>query len=80
MDIKYKLLDIVNKRVDVAGIAEDVVEQILEEALKKVVADSSNKLDDMLMASIYPLLKVEMIKLIRSMVDKIDVGDNSSAS
>lgn len=71
MDIKDEIIEILKKRVDVAGIAEDMIEKVLEEALKKVVADSSNKLDDMLMASIYPILKVEMKKLIKDLVDKI---------
>ena len=57
MSEKDKLLEIVKKRIDASGIFVDLLDELLEPALKKVVADTSNPLDDVLMQSIYPVLK-----------------------
>lgn len=57
MSEKDKLLAIVKKRIDVSGIFVDLLDELLEPALKKVVADTSNPLDDVLMQSIYPVLE-----------------------
>lgn len=57
MSKKDKLLAIVKKRIDVSGIFVDLLDELLEPALKKVVADTSNPLDDVLMQSIYPVLE-----------------------
>ena len=57
MSEKDKLLEIVKKRIDASGIFVDLLDELLEPALKKVVADTSNPLDDVLMQSIYPVLE-----------------------
>lgn len=64
MDFKEKALKILKDNVNLQGIAFDVIDDVLEEALKKVVADSSNPFDDMLMASVYPVLEKELKELI----------------
>lgn len=69
--MKDKLLKILLDNVNAKGMAFDIIDEVLEEALKKVVADSSNKLDDMLMASIYPILEKEMKELIGEKFDEL---------
>ena len=60
--MKKELLKILADNVNLKGIAYDMIDEVLEEALKKVVADSSNPFDDMLMASVYPILEKEVKK------------------
>ena len=67
MDIKKVLLDAIDLEKLVAGL---LVEG-LEPALKKVVADSSNPVDDAIMAMVYPPLKNELQKLIAAEVAKL---------
>jgi len=47
------------------------VELLLEPALKKVVADSSNPVDDVIMAMVYPPLKAEVEKLVKEYLEKL---------
>ena len=67
--MKKELLKILADNVNLKGIAYDMIDEVLEEALKKVVADSSNPFDDMLMASVYPILEKEVKKLIDEHLD-----------
>ena len=48
------------KNLDVPAVVADMMDDILEPALKKIVKDSSNALDDVLMAAIYPTLENEV--------------------
>lgn len=45
------------------------VELALEPALKKVVADSTNSVDDAIFAMVYPPLKVELHKALAKLID-----------
>ena len=66
-----KVKDILIENVDLGGIAFGIIDDVLEEALQKVVADSSNPFDDMLMASVYPILEAELKKLITEQIAKL---------
>lgn len=57
---KETIIALVKARVDVPGLVADVVDQVLEPALDKFVADSANPYDDMLKAAIYPVLEKEL--------------------
>ena len=67
MDIKKVLLDC----IDLEKLASELIELGLEPALKKVVADSSNLVDDAILAMVYPPLKLELHKLIAAEVAKL---------
>lgn len=67
MDIKKVLLDC----IDLEKLAAELIELGLEPALKKVVADSSNLVDDAVLAMVYPPLKLELHKLIAAEVAKL---------
>lgn len=67
MDVKKVLLDC----IDLEKLAAELIELGLEPALKKVVADSSNLVDDAIFAMVYPPLKLELHKLIAAEVAKL---------
>lgn len=69
--MKDELIKVVASSIDLKKLAYGLVDEVAEEALKKVVADSSNPFDDMLMASVYPVLEKELKKLID---EKLDLG------
>lgn len=54
------------------GFANGLVDGVVKNALEKVVADSSNTIDDALMPLLYPLLQAEAKKLIE---EHLDLGD-----
>ena len=45
------------------------IELLIEPALKKVVEDSSNPVDDAIFAMVYPPLKLELHKAIAKLID-----------
>ena len=67
MDIKKILLD----SIDLEKLAIGLIAEGLEPALKKVVEDSSNKVDDAVFAMVYPPLKLELHKFIAAEVAKL---------
>jgi acetyl-CoA carboxylase alpha subunit len=69
--MKEKLLPILVESIDLKKLANGIIDEVIEEALKKVVADSSNTIDDMVMASLWPLLEKEVKKLVE---EKLDLG------
>lgn len=69
--MKDKVLEILIKSIDLKGLAIGLLDEVLEEALKKVVADSENAFDDMAMAALWPVLEGELKKMIE---EKLDLG------
>lgn len=49
------------------NLAVDLIGEVLEPALKNVVAASDNKFDDAMLAIAYEPLKAELIKLIKGL-------------
>ncbi len=68
--MKDKLLKILVQSIDLKGLANALVDEVIEESLKKVVADSANTFDDMALAALWPMLESEVKKLIE---DKLDL-------
>jgi len=71
MDIKKVLLD----SIDLEKLAAALIEEGLEPALKQVVADSSNLVDDAVFATVYPPLKLELHKFIAAEVAKLKASN-----
>lgn len=69
--MKEKLVKILLENVNVSGIAFALIDDVLEEALQKVVDDSTNTVDDMLMAAIYPILEKELKELLQKKIDEV---------
>lgn len=67
MDIKAMLLN----RIDLEGlIIEDVLRGIVKKKLDELVADSSNTLDDALVAMIYPEIEKAAARELKELLDK----------
>lgn len=62
-------MNVLIKSIDLKALANGIVDEVVEESLKKVVADSSNPIDDMVMASLWPVLEVELKKVIDEKLD-----------
>ena len=73
---KDLILGNVHEHLNVPGFFADLLDEVLEPALKKVVEDSSNPFDDILMAAVYPTLELELNKLIEKYWDEL-VDDDS---
>lgn len=63
-EIKKQILE--SKIEDLPVLA---IELALEPALKKVVADSSNPVDDAIFAMVYPPLKLELHKALAKLIE-----------
>lgn len=68
---KEKILKLVAKNLNLAGLVADALDELLEPALKKVVERTDNKLDDTLMLAVYPALEEELKKLVKEQLDKL---------
>lgn len=63
MDNK-KILQIVTDNISIDGLVIDILDEVLEPALKAVVENTSNPFDDMLFNSVYPLLESYLKELV----------------
>ena len=69
--MKNKVLLLVVKYFNIKGFMSEMVCEVLDEALDKVVKDTANPYDDMAKASLWPLLEGEAKKVIE---DKLDLS------
>ncbi len=61
---KAALLAAVAKNINVPGLVDELLKGALDQALEKIVQDSSNPFDNVLKAAIYPTLSAELTKLV----------------
>ena len=73
---KKKIFEMLKKNINIGGLAADILDEVLEPALQKVVDDTTNKLDDALMATIYPILEAEIKKQVEKLVNKLFESNN----
>ena len=57
----------------VEGLPVLAVELFVEPALKKLVLDSTNPIDDAVFAMVYPPLKAELEKMLAAALEKLKV-------
>lgn len=74
---KKTQLAILKKNINLGGLIADQVDLVLEPALDKVVANTTNPFDDMLKAAIYPTLREELQKLIEKHINSIFNADEN---
>ena len=60
MDIRSVLKGKIKVSVKIKPVVDSLIDEVLEPALDKIVADSRNPFDNMLKASVYPALEKEM--------------------
>lgn len=63
-EIVKKALDCVEIKVNLAGLGEILIDDVIEKALDKVVADTSTPFDDQAKAMIWPILEKEAKELL----------------
>ena len=59
-----KLKENVKEHLHVDKLISDIMDEVLEPALEKVVSDTSNPFDDILKDAVYPVLSDELKKLV----------------
>jgi len=69
MDIKKEALKLVVDSIDLKKLATGIVDQLVEEAIKKAVAKSATPLDDMAVAALWPVVEKELKELIDEKLD-----------
>lgn len=57
MELGPKLLELTKQHVDVPGLVDGVLDQILEAAVMEAVAKSETIIDDMVVRALYPALE-----------------------
>jgi len=67
--MKEALLKTLVESINLKALANGIIDNVIEESLKKVVADSANPFDDMAMASLWPVLELEVKKMIEEKLD-----------
>jgi hypothetical protein len=68
--MKMKLLKMLVKYVNLKGLLIELVCEVADEALDKVVAGTKNPMDNMVKAALWPVFEEEAKKLIE---DKLDL-------
>lgn len=68
---KDKLIAIALKNLNIEGLLVDVLNEVLKPALDKMVADSANPYDDMMVAALYPVLDKEIKEKISELIGKM---------
>jgi len=66
--MKENLLKLALDSIDLSKLACGILDEVLEPALKQVVEKSDNKIDDAVMAMLYPILKKELKKIIEEKI------------
>lgn len=69
--MKDQIIKILLESVDLKKLACGVVDEIVEESLRRAVAKSDNKIDDAVMAALWPVIEREIKELIN---DKLDLA------
>jgi len=67
--MKNKVLALVVKYFNIKGFMSEMISEVIDEALDKVVADSANPYDNMAKASLWPLLEKEALKVVEEKMD-----------
>jgi len=78
--MKKQQLAILKKNVNIGGLLADELDLVLEPALQKVVDDSANPFDNMLMASVYPTLEKYLKDEIEKRVNQLFEAEEDEAA
>lgn len=70
--MKDELFKALVKHLDLKGLAKEVIGEVAEKALKKVVEDSENTIDNAIFPLLWPLFEKEAFDFID---EKLDLGD-----
>lgn len=62
--MKDQLREIALKNINVKGMALDILDDIIEEALQRVVDNTSNPYDNMIKDLLWPLVRAELARVL----------------
>lgn len=71
MDILSAIKGKVKIKLGLSPIVDSLIDDVLEPALDKLVADTSNPFDNILKASVYPALESEIKSRIKDQISKL---------
>lgn len=71
LDVKKELLAAVQMNLNIPGLSDALIDKVAMPALQNAVAASENKIDDVVVAALAPLLANEIKKLIRAEWGKV---------
>lgn len=74
-EFKSVLIKSVHKNINAPGLVQELYEKALVKALEDLVADTENKLDDILVAAILPQLKILLQDNAQKLWDSLLLGD-----
>jgi hypothetical protein len=57
---KELLIAIAKKNINAPGLINDIIDEVVEKAIDKFIADTSNPYDDMLKAALWPVIEKEV--------------------
>lgn len=57
---KELLLALLKKHVNAPGLINEIIDEVVEKAIDKFIADTSNPYDDMLKAALWPVIEKEV--------------------
>lgn len=77
--MKVNIKKILVESIDLKKLSFALVDEALEPALKEVVANSENKIDDALVEIIYPVLEAELKKKLEEAIAKLKMEDVADA-
>lgn len=69
--MKVDIKKIVLESIDVEKLAFAIIDEALEPALKEAVLKSENKIDDSVMALLYPVIEAELKKVISEKIAEL---------
>lgn len=71
MSAGKKLAEIALESIDLEKLAFAVIDEVIEEAIDKVVADSSNPYDDSIKSLLWPLVEKEVKDLLSKKIAEL---------
>jgi len=69
--MKVDVKKIILESIDVEKLAFAIIDEALEPALKEAVLKSENKIDDSVMALLYPVIEAELKKIISEKIAEL---------
>lgn len=69
--MKVDVKKIILESIDVEKLAFAIIDEALEPALKEAVLKSENKIDDSVMALLYPVIEAELKKVISEKIAEL---------
>lgn len=67
--MKRKVLELIVKHFNIKGFMSEMVADVLDEALEKMVQDSANPYDNVAKASLYPVVEEKLLEVINEKLD-----------